>query len=315
MEERRNEVEISSSEIKKIDINLHEVIKSVCKIIYKNTIGTGFFIKLNKDGKELFCLMTNFHVITKEMIETNEVIDVKYNYEKKLIQIKLDKEKRIINFNINMDISIIEILPNDKIKEKYFLLPNKNNNINYINKEIYIPQYPEGKNLSYSEGKIKEIDNFELVYDASTKLGSSGSPILLKNTIEVIGIHKQGNIYENENYGTLVYSFIETLEIPNRLINQKKFYENGSYYYGQMVNDLEHGKGKTYDMNGRLIYDGDFVKGKFEGNGIYLLEDEGHYIGQFLDGLEHGKGIIYDNKGNVRYEGDFVKGKYHGYGK
>ena len=36
MEERKNEVETKNSEIKKIDLNLHEVLKSVCKIIYKN---------------------------------------------------------------------------------------------------------------------------------------------------------------------------------------------------------------------------------------------------------------------------------------
>ena len=82
MEERKNEVETKNSEIKKIDLNLHEVLKSVCKIIYKNEFGTGFFIKLFKDDKELLCLMTNEHVIRKEMIESKEIIDVKYNYEK-----------------------------------------------------------------------------------------------------------------------------------------------------------------------------------------------------------------------------------------
>ena len=68
-------------------------------------------------------------------------------------------------------------------------MPNLDN-LDYANKEIYIPQYPEGKNLSWSEGKIKMIDNSELIYNASTKSGSSGSPLLLKNTKEVIGIYK-----------------------------------------------------------------------------------------------------------------------------
>ena len=89
--------------------------------------------------------------------------------------------------------TIIEIKIEDKIKDKYFLLPNINNNIEYINKEIYIVQYPKGNKLSYSEGKIININNNELIHDASTTSGSSGSPILIKNTIEVIGIHKQGS--------------------------------------------------------------------------------------------------------------------------
>ena len=93
MEDRVNEVETLESEIKKIDINLYEVIKSICKIQYKNTCGTGFLIKLYKEGKELHCLMINEHVITKDMIESKETIDIKYNYEKKWIQIKLEEKK------------------------------------------------------------------------------------------------------------------------------------------------------------------------------------------------------------------------------
>ena len=89
--------------------------------------------------------------------------------------------------------TIIEIKIEDKIKDKYFLLPNINNNIEYINKEIYIVQYPKGNKLSYSEAKIININNNELIHDASTTSGSLGSPILIKNTIEVIGIHKQGS--------------------------------------------------------------------------------------------------------------------------
>ena len=124
MEGRRNEVETKNSEIKKIDLNLLEVLKSVCKIIYQNQVGTGFFIKLYKGDKELLCLMTNEHVIRKEMIESKEIIDVKYNYEKKWMKIKLDEKERFILYNKEMDITIVEI--KDKIKDKYFLLPNIN---------------------------------------------------------------------------------------------------------------------------------------------------------------------------------------------
>ena len=88
------------------------------------------------------------------------------------------------------------------------MLPNINN-IDYIYQKIYIPQYPEDK-LSVSEGRIIKInDSNELVYDASTEDGSSGSPIFLKNTKEVIGIHKEGNTHtRKENYGTLINSII-----------------------------------------------------------------------------------------------------------
>ena len=76
--------------------------------------------------------MTNEHVITKEMIEKNKVIDVIYCYEKEWIKIKLDMTQRFIKYDLEMDITIIEIIPTDKIGKIYFLLPNINE-INYHN--------------------------------------------------------------------------------------------------------------------------------------------------------------------------------------
>ena len=81
MEDRINEVETKNSEIKEVDVSLTKVVKSICKITYGNKCGTGFLIKLYQDGKELFCLMTNPHVITKELVDSKEMINVKYNYE------------------------------------------------------------------------------------------------------------------------------------------------------------------------------------------------------------------------------------------
>ena len=306
--DRKNEVETKTSEIKEIDVNLNESCKSICKIIYQNNFGTGFFIKLYKDEKELLCLMSNEHVITKDMIESKATINIKYNYEKKWIKIKLDEKERFIKYDKEMDFTIVEIKPEDKIKDKYFLLPCIND-IDYKDKDIYIVQYPEGKNLSYSQGKIKTIDNYELSYDASTKSGSSGSPILLKNTTEVIGIHKQGSNYKKENYGTLINSI-------ERFLNYKKIvYSDGKYYIGELLNNQFHGKGILYYKDGKIEYDGDFIKGKREGKGKYIYEDGQYYIGQWVNNFKHGKGIEYYKNGTIKYVGDFNNGKLEGYGK
>ena len=99
--QRINEAKIKDSEIKQIDLNLVQVCKSICKIKIKksNRGGTGFFIKLYLDDKELFCLMTNHHVITKENIESQDIIDVYFNLEKEWKEIKLDSDKRFIYLN------------------------------------------------------------------------------------------------------------------------------------------------------------------------------------------------------------------------
>ena len=141
--ERINQVMIKNSEIKEIDLDLVQVCRSICKIFYGNIVGTGFFIKMFLDEKELFCLMTNHHVVTKQMIESKDIINVEYKLEKELKKIKLDSDKRFIIYDVEIDITIIGTIPEDKIKNKYFLLPNLNK-IDYINKNIYIPQFPEG---------------------------------------------------------------------------------------------------------------------------------------------------------------------------
>ena len=189
-EKRENQQKILGSDIKETNIYLNKVSRSLCKITVKNIRGTGFLIKINTNTNNAkFFLMTNEHVIKNELIERNEIIAFYYDNGFQFRTIRLDKKERIIiEFkNISLDIIIVQILQKDNINEDYFLLPSlKYNNIK-IGDEIYIPQYPN--NLNVSEVKIIDINIYELSYNASTELGASGSPILLDNTIEVIGIH------------------------------------------------------------------------------------------------------------------------------
>ena len=299
---------ITQNPLNKIDINLYNVIKSVCKIIASNTIGTGFFIKLYKDNKEFYCLMTNEHIITKDMIDAKQKITIIYDTTNKNKEIILNKDERYIKeyTNMDIDVTIIEIIKEDKIKEKYFLLPNIEDKI-LLNKNIYIVQYPHG-DLSYSKGKILKIEKNEITHDVSTNEGSSGSPIFLENTKGVIGIHKQSYKGKNQNFGDLINLIIIDLK-------QKLNYDNGNYYKGDIINNKANGRGILFNKNGNIIYEGDFVNDKFEGNGIYYNDNGEYYIGQFKNNLRNGKGTLYGQYNNIIYEGDFIDDNYEGNGK
>ena len=54
-----------------IDPSILDALKSLCKISIPtiNRASSGFMIKLVKNQEEFFCLVTNEHVITKEMIK------------------------------------------------------------------------------------------------------------------------------------------------------------------------------------------------------------------------------------------------------
>ena len=203
---------LTNNPLNKIDKNIYTVIKSVCKIEVSDGRGSGFLIKFKKNKKDFYCLMTNEHVVDQEKINNKEKITIYYDCEIEKREIILDKNKRYINeyTDNNLDITIIQILKEDNINKKYFLLPNNNIN-NYINKKIYIIQDPHGC-LGYSKGKIIKIYKYEITHDVSTKAGSSGSPIFLENTKFVIGIHKQGDKKKKVNYGVLLYPIIIDLK-------------------------------------------------------------------------------------------------------
>ena len=330
---RINEVKIEGSNLNEIDKNIFDVSPSICKIILPKLKGSGFLIKIKKwNGEELYFLMTCEHVITKEIVKSKTNVKILYDYELKEINIELDKNKRFIKYFTEMDIDIIiiQILSEDNIDEKYFLSPYMGNISSFLEgNSIFIMQFPLGGNLGYSRGKITRIEDYQLTYNASTEFGSSGSPIFLKNSTEVIGIHKQGNSKDEENYGNFLYPIIEIIKSNNKTEykeiedivkykkenNEKYIYKNGEYYIGEWQNGQRHGKGALYYKNDKIKYEGDFIKNKFEGDGKYIWEDGEYYIGQFLDGLKEGKGILYYASGKIKYEGDFIKDKFEGNGK
>ena len=84
-----------------------------------NKLGTGFFIKLYKGTQYLLSLMSNEHIIKKELIDKNEKIFL-YDLEKKYTIINLNKYERFIECNKMLVFIIIEILTKDKIKKNIF---------------------------------------------------------------------------------------------------------------------------------------------------------------------------------------------------
>ena len=206
-EAKKNENMMPYSDIHRNNISILQLLSSLCKIQTNRTMASGFLIKLFKGQEDFFCLMTNEHVITKDMVANHEKFLFYFDNEKKTREIPLDEKERYIkNFrDINIDATVIEILPKDNISPDFFLLPSIDyifNQSQLINKEIAVLQYPSGES-GYSFGKLKSInDNFEFAHSASTLPGSSGSPIILKQTSKVIGIHKMGGT--SQNYGDFI---------------------------------------------------------------------------------------------------------------
>ena len=229
------EVDIPDHPLHKVDLSIAKSQKSVCKIeILESTfsVSSGFLIQLFKErDKKFYCLMTNAHVIKKEMIEKNQAINVYYNFLTEVREIRLNPMERLIkDFKyITIDAIVIEIISKDNIPNEFFLLPlidyrDKYNE--FIDKEIAIIHYPKGE-LNYSYGKINRLTNnpiYEFSHNAGTDKGSSGSPIFLEGSSKVIGIHKGGLETElkRENFGDFIwpiFNYFKNFYVNNHDLN------------------------------------------------------------------------------------------------
>ena len=193
---------------------------SIVKITINNNSGTGFLMKIKINSKQINFLLTCYHLISQNLIDSKEKLNIYYGEEDKIEKIiKLDLTDRFIKCFEEKDITIIEIIKSDHIQDTIFLYPDlnyKNGYDIYKGKKCFLAGYPignlyEGKHCS--SGEIKDIMNiFEFVHTCDSNYGSSGSPIVSFEDQFVIGIHKSGDKKQPINYATFIGSIIDELQ-------------------------------------------------------------------------------------------------------
>jgi len=295
--------------------NIKKVLPSICKILMPHKSYIAFLLKFLLQNENFFCLITNVNNITETMITLNKQISFYYDNHNKIGTIFLNQKERYIKQFPNTDILIIEILPEDNIEEKYFLTPDINiNNLNNINPfkkpEIFSFNFQKKGNIVYIQGKIKNVNNNEIIHTINITNELKGSPIFLKDKLEVLGINKGNKKNNSNNYADLILPMYNYFK--ERLFRIEL--DNNELYLGEINNNIPNRKGKYYFNNGE-IYEGDIINNKFEGEGKYIYENGDYYIGQWKDDLRNGKGILYDKEGYPYYEGDFINDEFEGNGK
>ena len=66
----------------------------------------------------------------------------------------------------------------------------------------------------------------------------------------------------------------------------------------------------TRSKNGDLVYEGDFVNDKRNGNGKLFYENRSYFVGGFKDGKRHGDGKEYDKNGKLIRYVTYINGEY-----
>jgi len=186
--------------------------KSVCKIISEEGFGTGFFFDFNS----FKYIMTNYHNVNENIT----IIKIEI-WDKQVINLDL-KGRNIIYLPKPKDITIICLKDNeiDKIEYLSYDLNYLKGYDYYKDKEVFSLGYPKGSKLASGSGLIKDIIyEYDFYHNIPTSFGSSGSPIILLNTLLVIGIHKEADIVKNLNVGVFIG---EALEEINKKVNKER---------------------------------------------------------------------------------------------
>ena len=192
---------VSKNEI----LNVLNKEKAMCKIITEKIIdnkpieenGTGFFCKFENFPLK-YALFTNNHILDENDIKLGKLINFEYNkeptfFDKSTIakkKIKISENRRVYT-NKKLDYTCIELFESDGFKNFFEIDPILfNDNINLKDSDIFILHYPQGKVLCFSYGKVKSNIKSKIIHSASTKKGSSGSPIIRRSeNIYLIGLH------------------------------------------------------------------------------------------------------------------------------
>ena len=141
------------------------------------------------------------------------------------------------------------------------------------------------------DGKIKEYDKYngDLLFSGKYSNGKRNGK----------GTEYKSILYEDSGY-------LHSSNIKSRRI--KIF--SGVYLNGKRK------KGKEYNYDGKIIYEGDYLNDQRNGKGkIYYKNDKLKYEGEFMNGLKNGKGVLYNRNHDIKYEGEILNGKKNGKGK
>ena len=201
---------------KKEIIELFENEKSMCRVFSQREIerrleninGTGFFLKINnKDIPFDKCLMTSNHILNENYIrKNNNKFKITYKNETKFISINGNRK---VFTDEELDYTIIEILEEDKIEQFLEIAQNIDNMLN--GNDIFILQYLNSDELLFSSGNIISIEDNIIKHTCSTSQGASGSPIILRHSNNIIGLHFGSDKNRSYNLSTNINSIVNDI--------------------------------------------------------------------------------------------------------
>ena len=268
-------------------------------------------------------------------IKSSYFIKLIYTFVEEAQKLKLVRYNKSIQKNLDINI----------INYKFFTGNYTVYESNKIRKD-YNGEYDtlifEGEYLNGERnGKGKEYDglNGVLIYEGEYLNGKRNGEG--KEYDEQGQLCYEGNYYNGKRHGKgrEYYYFDGGLKFEGEFINNKEWigkrYDFSSNLLYELNNNI-NGKGKEYNLDGKLIFEGEYLNGKRNGKGKEYNHDckllfEGEYYNDLkwngrgydlynniIYELKDGKGLVkeYDIfQDKITFEGEYINGKRNGKGK
>ena len=264
-----NEIESNIISYNKIEENRNIEDLNVSKYLVKFEIEakineekkytSGFGILCDIPYKNIKILLTYNHFLNFDFLNEGKKMILYINKEEKEININITRYKYT---NENLDISIIEILESDNLKN-FIEIDKFIQSRNYIGANIISVFLNENGDFEYSYSKVLEKNDEN--YNCSIETRSEGL-ILSKDNNKFIGIMKEYNmitmntIINNINFIKCIYNISkDNLDLYIKILNDR---------FGEFKDDEINGKIQII-INGEILLD-DF-KYEFEEEGTYLV--------------------------------------------
>ena len=264
--------------------------KLLCKISFEKIINgenikgkaIGFFCEFDKNFPIKYTLFTNNHILNEESIKIGKVIEIEYNNELGYITKKIEiTKKRRVYYDTKLNYTCIEILDSDNIKN-YFKIESEiyQNNINLLDKEVFMLQYLDNNNLKYANGKILSIEDNIIKHNIPINNNYSGSPLIIKsdNINFIIGLYYGEDIFNLankfnfilENLKSKINSLnIDKINIKNEIICLYYAENNGEiirliHDYNDLFNSEDYSDTKEPHLQARVANQNFFSKKNIE---------------------------------------------------
>ena len=275
IDEKLIEVQPEPVDIEGTQKILFQMKNCICKIIKDNgEKGTGFFAKIpfsNNKNNLLYVLITNNHILDKNDLENGKTINMIMYNEERTIEKKIEidssrKKMTILNKDEGIDITIIEVKPNQDKINNFLEIDDKILELQCKRKSIYVLHHKREKRV-VSYGLMNDIlEGKKIRHHCNTEEGSSGSPILSLSNFKVIGVHYGYEKSQNFkfNYGTFIQYAInefknkcETNEIiikykigkENKIrIFGDEFVKNNKASFQMIINDKNYNLDSFYNI-------------------------------------------------------------------